>query len=727
MPLRAIKQTSKTLLIEEFNSSKPNLYTLLRSEDVEQKSQFYTLIENTLEVKSYDEFVKEFMPSVWEWTEQSGNSGNPVEFHYSLEKPDWIPNAHEMSLNNNEFYNMIMDLYSKKGASGESNLEFDYSRVAELLSPKKVLENAKQLRKDLQYNYDKMIALGEGSKTEKNECIRKIKSIRKEIISQYKDSLTGKIKLALADTESKLAALPDRQPEEDSVVTEGSQLKLPCKVNFDENGDLEVIPIEDNHVIVDNENGEVSENKLAILIGNDFDKYGDENNSYIKNLVVSSYCSGPASIVQLDREELVKKRNQYIEIYKSSQEQFIRAISSAVEKMLDVKVFFEQASVQGRNLPAPVIVANCKASKLVEEEKIKSKFEYFIRESGMEKDGRYRIWFAIVPAIGDSDFIDEPDEDEDLDGDLDFEDSTDSTFKTQDGENLISTNALKVILDILKEGKITTFFNYRANETTGFGRFNNNIVEKYRKKLDSINGNGYAVFCYPNFTILPKKETAIEIGSSIENGKEKKEFLEIPGIYVDSSYVAAGLVVASQNPDYLEKKKYKVNKMNPCVRFDLEDGDNRFILLTNMNCEGKGSWSSEVEENIGKDKFGFCFCGNTMFFKEEKVKNTYVYVARNMHKNKSGAYDPLYTRLTMDFIMQYLRTIKSSVGGRTFKMSSVKEFINEKVGEWKREAESEVKANSILRENEDVTYEDGALKVRFRNTETEIDLDIEKE
>lgn len=728
MPLRRIRQTSKTLLLEEFCSSEsvPDLYTILRNEDVEQKSEFNRSIEDNLEVRSYEEFVNKFMPSVWEWMEQSQDPSCPVKFCYSLEKPDGISQAHEMKLSNNEFYAMVMDLYSKKGTSGNSNLEFDYTRVSELLSPSKVMENAKQLRKDLQYNYNKMLELGESAKAEKNECIRKIKEIRKEIVSQYKDSFTGKIKLALADTESKLAALPDKQKKMDNALTEDYDHRLPCKAEFDENGDVKIIQIEDNQTVIEDDDAAVNENQLAVWINKDFDKFGGEQNDYIRSLVVSNYCGDSSAIVQLDRSELIRKRNQYTAIYKASQEQFIRAISSAVEKILDVKVFFEQASIPGRKLPAPVIVANCKANKLVEDEKVKARFEYYIKETSADV-GEYRIWFAIVPAIGDIDFVDKPDIEVDLD-DLDLDDEeNDHTVKTQDGDTLVGTSSLKAVLKILQEGRITTFFNYRANEKTGFGRLSSSLLEQYRKKLESIEGNPYAAFCYPNFTVLPKKETVIEIGKTGIEGVETKEYMDIPGIYVDSSYVAAGLAVATQNPAYLEKKGYKVNPNNPCVRFDLEDEDNRFIMLTNMNREGKGDWATEIADNIGSDKFGFCFCGNTIFHKGERVNNSYVYVTRNMRRDEKGEFEPLFTRLTMDFVMQYLKTEHLSIGGNNrFKISVIQEFKKEKVEAWKREADSEIKANSILRNGEDILFDDAdhVLKMKFNRTAGDIALDI---
>lgn len=734
MPLTRIKQTSKTMIIEEFCTSEktPDLYTMLKNEDVKQKSEFFSLIEKNLEVRSFEEFVEKFMPSVWEWYETSDSQDCPARFCFSLEKPAGAVQAHELNIADNEFYKMVMDLYSKKTASGESNLEFDYSRVAELLSPGRVLEHAKQLRKDLMYNYNKMTALGEGAKSERNQCVRRIKEIRKEIVGQYKDSFTGRIKLALADTENKLAALPDRPEGTEKAGGQNQEpLGLPCRIQFDDSGDLEVIPIEINHVVAEDGLPMKEKNEIAALVAQDFDKYGDDTSPYIKNLVVENYSGCDSAVQVLNREELTRKHDQYLTIYKNSQEQFIRAISSAVEKILNVKVFFEQASVAGRKLPAPVIITNCKADRLVEEEGVKKSFRYLVGEMGKEVDS-YRVWFAVIPAVGDEMLLDNPDLESDYDDDLDLEsfDENERKVRTTDGESLVSMQTVNQMMEILKAGKITAFFNYRANEKTGFARFNSDILDLYRSRVrgGGIEGNEYAIFTYPNFTILPKKETAIEIGRIWDGYRERKEYLDIPGIYVDSSYVAAGLVAASQNPDYLAHKKYKVEKNNPCVRFDLEEGDNRFIMLTNMNREGKGSWSSEVEDNIGKDMFGFCFCGNTKFYKDARVNHTYVYIARNMSRDKDGVYKPIYTRLTKDFIMQYLQTDNVSIGGGDrVKKSTIDKFIEEKVGRWKREAESNKCANDILKENEDVYVEDNKLRVRFKKESELIQLDIEED
>lgn len=734
-PLEFIKQTSKAILFEKFNSSPDNLYTIIKNEDVRDKSEFFKIIEDKLEVRSFEEFAEKFMPSVWEWYEVSDDPNCNVNFRYSLEKPDGISDAHEMKLDKNEFYSMVMHLYENKGSSGESNLEFDYSDVAKLLSPNKVLERAKDLRTDLEYNYNKLLDLEKGSKSkqEMNKCIRQINSIRQEIVSQYKDSITGVIKLALADTQQKLLMISadnDNSSDQVTVLSEPrKQLKL---LGFTNDGELDIreVNIQDNNSDINH--SDEANSKILQLVENDYDKYNNKG-EFVKNLITSTYCNTQLGVLP-DREELTRKRDMYTMLYKNSQEQFIRAISSAIEKVLNVKAFFEQATTSGnKKLPASLIVSNCSVEKLLNEE-VKGDFEYFLKETSREPDTG-KIWFAIVPAIGDADFVDNLDEDVSLD-DL-FVNNTENVnnVKTSDGDELTSLAALKVMLGILKNAQIMTFFNFRANEMTGFGKLNASILEKYKEKLEPINGNHYAVFAYPNFTVLPKKETCIEIGKASDaEGNEMPELIDIPGIYIDASYVAAGLVVASQNPDYLAEKfsRNKVRDGYPCVRFDFERKDNRFIMLTKMNREGKVTWSSEVEDDISKDKFGFCFCGNTKYYNKNRVNNTYVFTARNMNKENDGQYEPLYKCLTMDFVKQYLRVKFSSASGNRINTSDVESFIKEDVGQWRREAEDDYE-NNILRsvggesENIEIDNESGKLKITFQGTATEMDIDIIKE
>lgn len=727
-PLDIVEQTSKTILFEKFSSEVVDLRTLIENEGVDGNNDFLSNVDRELAVSSFEEFVKKFMPTVWEWIETSNDPNMPVTFCYSLEQPKDKPNAHPLNLDKNEYYSMVMKLYSQKGNAGVDNMSFDYSMVAELLSPKKVLDRAKQLRKNLEYNYSKYLALGEGSKQERNDCVKKINAIRREIVSQYKDSFTGVVKLALADTEQKLLALTSNETSKQSEVEiVGLPQNMPCRIALDDKGELDVqlIEMQDNNTSINNDNNANSE--LLRLVEEDYDAYGGDSGEYVKGIITASYCSSQTAIT-LGRDELVNKRNMYTSLYKNSQEHFIRAISSAIEKVLNVKAFFEQASVSaGKRLPAPLIVANCKIDALLDNE-VKDEFVRFLREANRQKNNM-KIWFAIIPAIGDADFIENVDEpEESLDDIFAGVDTDKDKVRTHDGDELTSLGQLKEVLNIMKEWQITTFFNFRANEKTGFSGLNEKIIENYRSKLESVKGNSYAVFAYPNFTVLPKKKTYIEIGKTEVDGVEQSEYIDIPGIYIDSSYVAAGLVIASQNPDYLAAKfsQKKVKPGYPCVRFDIERKDNRYVMLTKMNREGKVEWQADVEDNISKDNFGFCFCGNTMHYKNQLVNNSFVFSARNMN-TEDGQYEPIYKRLTMDFIKLYLR---NKTNTNTIHVSAVNDFLRNEAAEWERSAEEDFE-NNILCKNGDVTetieMDNGRLKIRFHGGDAIMEIDIDKE
>lgn len=737
MPLNMIKQTSKILLVEEFcltdpqdpNRLAPRLDDLLRNEDVRVTSNFLKLMEEKLEVRTYQEFVERFMPTVWEWIETSGEPGVPFRYGCSLEKPDHIADeyVHPMRLDKNEFYKMVTNLYDRKNAAGKANVDFDYSVVEELLSPKQVLANAKEMRRDLQYNFQKLQELPETAKADCHACNRRIKTLRKEIISQYKDSPLGMIKLALADTEQKLKALPAPQPN--GLLPEAAVQALPCSIRFNDDGELDVQVLEPESRQAALTGGSAAaltagtENQLALRIGKDFDKICGGENQYLKALVISNYCGDSSLSPVLDREVLLQNYQQYMSLYQQSQEQFIRAISTAVEKMLDVRIFFEQATTNGVSLRAPVIVANCTASQLMRSEQTKKDFTYLISHNQEEKTGNH-IWFALIPAIGDEDFLDNVvDDDEDWDSDLDDEEET---IQTADGGTYVPFEVLQEMLQILSEGKIMTFFNYRANEETGFEKLSAERIRKYKDKLSGVR-NPYAVFCYPNFTILPRKNACIAIGHRDPDRKEGLEMLDLPGIYVDAAYVAAGLVVGTQNPDYLKKKGFEVRPSNPCVHFNLEDGNNRFRLQTTLNREDLAAWSTEVVNAIGGEMFGFSFCGNDLVYNGAPVRNTYVYTARSLNR-EGDTYEPIYKRLTMDFITQFLKLHCMTVGGSNqVKKTDYDKFMMKYVtDEWEPE-NNQTYVNRILYAGDVISEnEQNKMAIRFdKSGEQTIDIEIE--
>lgn len=762
MSLERVKQTSRTILVEEFNPEYEDLSTLLATENVLRKSEFLSKVESSLEVRTFEEFVERFAPKVYESTVVSNDPEMPMTFQYSLEKKE---GANEVEISKHAFYRMVMDIYEDRAESGLSNTKTDtFKRISELLSPMAVLDQAKKIRKQLQYVEKKLGELKDTPGIEQEQYKRKKKEIRKDIIKTYAKSAIGLIPLALADTQEKLKGIGFNETEGKGKSSGASQYR-PCKYHFDNNGDLVVEKLEDREGYAidsksDRRNGAIemssescaevgivstsgessgasSDEQLEALkdrLKKDFNQHSNEDgrSEFFGNLVVEVYTASSLTdkktngIIMENVEKLEKKKNLYMSIYKNAQEEFIKTISDTVEKMLGVKTFFDHASRRGRLQMAPLIVTNCKASDLLESD-VKKSFELYIGEMGQE-NSKNSIWFAIIPGIGDSDFVEmESPIVEDEDDDISEEELNSTDLKEVYGKKLVTLESCKALIEIFRTGRITSFFNFKANDKTGFDSLTGEIVEKYKDKLESLNGNKYAVFAYPNFTLLPLKETCIEIGTTIRNGKETKERLDLPGIYVEASYVAAGMVVGSQDPFILKEKGFKVDLNNACVRFDFEEGNNNKIFLTRMAREEDSNWNLGVGELVRRDMFGFCFCGNEMYFENKLVKNSYVYTARTMNKSENGGnYKALYKTLTEKFIIQYLAVEN---GGEKAKESTVKSFVSKAVSKWKNDCEgNETKkyANNILRSGEEVRFseEDRKIHITFREDDELVDLEV---
>lgn len=773
MPLNVIKQTSKLLLIEEFNHSDeaPSL-DLLLSDSALSKDDLLDAIEKKLEVKSFAEFIEKFGPTVWEWSEanvlldennepvvdEAGNpvvdESNPVIFRFSLEKPIGQPNAKASRLNTSDFYQLVMSIYNKQAASGSNTYDFDYADIERILAPEAALEAGRNLRRRLRQCTERLLEIGESSQSEKKKYIKQIKEVRREIVSQYRDNFIGVLKLAAADAnacfqqvvsseeevkllaarktkavkalaqkaETKLlgsgkssTALQKVEENGSLVAVEGAEVKptkqLVCQISFKDNGELMVVPLDTDAPEVDPNDPKVKINQQIVdFVEGDFEKYASANaGQYVKDLVVATFALGEGQREMPAKEELLRRKALYSYLYKSCQEAKVKAICGAVEKMLSVKVLFDEATNDGSAaLQAPIVVANCTATALATEA-----FKSYVNELKTENT-KNRIWFAIVPAIGDEDFLEDESDDIDLDDDL-FAD-----IKTKVGNNgnkqINIADATNVIKTMGNAG-IMTFFNYKANDVTGFDRLKGETIRAYKEKLKGLEGNEYAIFAYPNFVIIPQKKTTVVIS---KDSQGNPEYLNIPGIYVEAAYVAAGLVLASQNTQVLKQKfdKSKVISSNPGVRVNLEEQSG--ILVSKMIPNNKANIHSSVYSEV-EDGFGFFLNGDETRIMEknnEFIKNVYVEAANTMQKDAKGKYKPIYKVLTRDFIVRYLKT------GRKITKTIVKNFVKNTVADWKRNDEAPVVNRILYPEDQIILTDEYKLVIKFSEEDEQIDVEV---
>lgn len=715
MPLNKIKQTSKTILFEEFDVTSKSMLEFVNYHK-ENSNELAQKIQKDLTVNTFKEFVEKFIPKVWLSTEYKEGSSYP-EFRYSLECPHEF--ATPVELKSNEFYKMVMDLYNRKSISGEDNISFNYDIIDDLLAPEKVFKDAKKMRKQLAFNFETYLELEKDGKKklELGECVEKINDLRDDIENQYKDNFPNLLKLALGDVNTQLAQI--KKEEEDKLLTssndgvsvedEKSIVKIGIPVFLD-NGDISIKDLPSESLIIQDTDSDKSLNNienLKNLIVKDFDEVAESNenynNDFVKNLVVSSFLgSEKATMIIPSKAELIDRRDMYTEVYKKIQESFVSSISNAIEKMLNIKIFFDHATSKDGKLDAPLIVSNCRITDLLDGEETKEYFAKYLKLMN-EQATPDKIWFAIIPAVADKAFADKA-------SSMPSFDRKKSKFeKSLFDKSLVDLSKLKEACKLLQENKIITFFNFKGSEKTSFYNMNTEILKQYKDKLESLDGNEYAVFCAPNFTLVPKKNTNIKIGEN-ENGDV---FLEIPGIYVDASYVAAGITIASQNVKILKENGFDVKENYPCVRFEISNPINRFKLLTKMNCERNYSWNEEIE----REAFGFFFSGTLKYIDGKRINQSYVISSKTM--DNKGIYVPL----VKSFISVYLHlNALNNVEG-------LKKFINTELNEWVLNSQNKKElANNIFIDGEGITLDNSSevtkIKIKFNDVDEDIEIDV---
>ena len=735
--MKILKQTYKTIIFDKFNDDS-HVYGLdlfLENNDNPTGDQMFQDVRS-LEVHSFEEFLERFAPKVYEVCETVG--GQPT--YYYTTDIDKVRGKYytEQKITSNAYYTMISNWYIKKGESNSSNLDFKDEDILNMITPKEEIRKAKRLRSQMNLNLEKYHVLKDKGENA-NEFAIKFKNCRKEIIEEYKGSHSALIPLLLEDLNTKIERC-DKLLQPATKIDSGKTgdeklLSAPSGIlMITASGDLKVAERKAELVPVATENKKsVTDqvpSQIEEIIRSDFEKNSPDQNEYVKSLVLSTFA--PIQKMELDSslpvdvKTLEEQRNKYMgqkeaaeKIYCQAKQAFIEEMTKVLSKLMGVKVFFDHATVKGGtkgNLAEPVIIANCLATDLLRDG-VKEKFEEFIKQRG--KDISKKIWFAVLPGVVDNEMNLEQNvlSEEDPFADIS---SIDVNDKKTTKDDYVSLNSAKAFLKIMENAHVMTVFNFASNKHSGFAEITAEYINDKKSELESV-GYGHAVFAYPNFTLLRNREIKLEESSSAL----ASSIIKVPDFYIDAAYVASGLLVASQQQDYLREHGFKdrINPKNVCTHVDLEDNRIKQNLTTKFNRETALNWDARIREAIAKDMFGFAFCGDEKVRDDNMpVKNTYIYCARTLQKGNE-LYKPIYRVLTEDFIQTYLKTKLS------MKESDIKRFTDSSQGEvkgWKEESkkkETMDKVNLILKNDEDIIYDPEQKKIiiKFNNDEATLE------
>lgn len=687
-----IQQTNRTILFEEFNPQKLDLLTMVGDvKGVESlNDQQIREINEHLLVRSFDEFLEKFPAIVYSFY----NATNQ-KVVYTLEKPEGVPEEciSEIRLDqNNDFVKMLITLIDTKKSQGIKNVDFKFEKVLDMISPKKIMDDIKQIRKEIHYLYQKHEALEEGDPV-KLDLADKL-NYKFEEASQNYNNVLAMLPLAIEDIKTRLLY---GRSQNSKKKAENIKIGL---LTMGEHGELKIIEAPRNEkttdlMVVE----EQRNNNLIKAFEEDYEAITENPAPYVKDLVVRTFCPLPTVSTEIDVAREVENYNYYLEFYKSAKDDFVKTAKPLIENILGVKMFFDQYATKSRGMRPALLVTNCKLDLIMKSNNV-PKFETYLNTVNNKNDFSETLWLGIVPAVEMEAVNRIRVRRERFKGNEQVEYEEGNTIES-----------LSMLLQILEKYKIQVFFNFQATDDTTFNSIATTGIDRFIEKCEVLARQSYSEFavpCMPNFTIIPREKSGVVIDAKmlhteagVQLSKEKEDILKlwIEGVYVDAAYVAAGLVAAYQCPMYLREIFRNVHKGLPGVRFDIESGDNNLRVVTTMGKEITG-FTNRIKDIINKSNFGFIFSSENASLKGKDVKRITVYKARTLAVTENDGYEPLYKTLVSTFVERVLRYDTSD-----FKQDKIiKFFSNHPESQKRRWVEASGYINSIIQPGDDIGF-----------------------
>ena len=719
-----IKQTNRTLLFEEINPEKADILTLIgdvRGIDSLSDEKIKEMNKELL-VRNFDEFINKFDPVVYSYYNAAVETGTG-KIVYTLRKPETIPEEMltVVHLNKqNDFLNMLMSLVEAKRSQSIINVDFQFDKLTDMISPKKVMEDIKQNRKELQYVYKTYAELEDGD-PHKLDVADKLNIMFEEASVNYNNVL-AMLPLAIEDIKTRLLLGEAEEKKDNTPLTLGV-------LSMDENGELKVLEApkaETSELMVVDDNVNAG---LIAALEEDYETLNEESSDYVKALVTRTYCPLASTMVSnIDIKQEVSNYNSYLEFYKTAKDDFIKVVKPLIEKILGVWAFFEQYPSNIKGMKPSMFITNISNDMLVKANNL-PRLIAFLNTVNAKNDFDNAIWYGIVPSVS-------LDQNSNVRLTRQRFQGNEKTEKT--GVN--SVEALVRLLDVLKDYSVQCFFSYETGDKTTFNNMATEGIEKYEDRCSSLIGKAYseyAIPCIPNFTIIPKEKSGVILDNRMllnennmaELSKEKEDIMKlwIDGVYVGAAYIAAGLVAAYQCPEYLKEMfKKNVDAELPGVRFDIESGDHPLRVHTVMAKEITG-FTNTIKNEINRHSFGFVFSSENAVLGTENIHNIMVYKARNLMSD-GKVYEPIYKTQVTTYIERILRHATGD-----FKQENIVQFFSNNPSSQKsRWQEKRGCVNAVIGDGDDIEYEiDEAngycvLNITFNGNVKNLEIEINR-
>ncbi|NBI71702.1 transcriptional regulator [Clostridiaceae bacterium] len=689
--MEIITQTNRTILFAEINPERLNILTLIG--DVRGKSSLdddkIKEINEQLVVSSFEEFLEKFSPVVYSWCDASSSS-----IQYSLVKPEKIPDncITEIPLNElNDLLNMLITLLDAKSAQGVANVDFTFSNVLNMISPQKIMDDIRQVRREIQYTYGKYMELDEGDP--KRLDLGDKLNYQFDQASHNYNNVLAMLPLAIEDIKTRLLL-------GDGETSRGGQDFKAGLLSMGDDGELKILEMKQEEstqlaVVDDGINTSLME-----TFREDYDALNEEKSDYVRELVARTFCPLSSTMESfVDREVEVNHYNHYLEFYKKSKDDFVKAVKPLIEKILGVKTFFDQYQVKEKAMQPKLLIANVPLDMLVKSANLPRILTY-LNTTNDKNEFENTIWFGIVPDV---------ELNQTGGGKLQRLRFAGNQKVEKQGTN--SMESLAALMNALLPYRITTFFSFRSGEETTFSYIATEGIDLFKDKCMPLMKRDYSEFvvpCIPNVTIIPKDKSGLILDKRMvmdEDGHvflsdEKEDTMKmwLEGIYVGAAYEAAGIVAAWQCPEYLKQRFNNTSMEYPGVRFDVEADDNALLAATSMTKEISG-FTNAIKNSINHTGFGFVFSSDNAQYKGRNIKNITVYKARNL-LSSGTQFEPIYKTLVVTYIERMLRFYSGD-----FKQDKILKFFSSNPSSQKSRWDTDRQhVNSILQDGDELDF-----------------------
>lgn len=696
--METINQTNRTLLLDVINPNAADLLTIVSEVKGIDSLDDDTMkeINQCLECRSYEEVEEKFRPVVWSFFD-----ANTQSVQYTLEKPMSMPENMLTPIYLNEYENfqkMILSVMQSRKAQGLLNVEFGFDKMLEMISPKKVMDDIKQVRKEIQYNYKKYTELEDGD-PRKLDMGDKLNLLFENASENY-NNVMAMLPLAIEDIKSRLMLCVNEQQKDKSAV-------VPGYLSMGADGELKVLEAPKGEQTALMTLDDKVNTGLIEVIKDDYQAFNQDSNDYVQGLVVRTFCPLMSTQqTEIDVETEVAHYNSYLEFYRNSKENFINAVKPLIEKLLGIRMFFDQYKTKTKGMPPVLVIANVSPEMLAKSSNLPKLITY-LNTTNLKNNFRDTIWYAIYPNVAWSQNVTNKIRRERFKGNV-----------VKSEGDVYSVEALSTLLDVFKDYRVETFFSFENRDETTFSALASEGIEHAIEKCAPLMGKSYSEFAIPvlpNFTVIPKNKSGVIIDSRMrindENGvelsKEKDDIMRlwIAGVYINGAYVAAGFRAACQCPEFLKghfsRTRAKIDLELPGVRFDIESGNNALLAYTTMPKEILG-FTSNIKAQINQRNFGWIFSSEDASLNGEKITNISVYKARNLlYDPENSSYEPVYKTQVTTYIERVLRYVTGD-----FKEDNIKFFFSSDPSSQKSKWLTKKDCiNAIMAEGDNIDYE----------------------